>query len=186
MAVQKVNDDFSVPDLTSALHGIDAVVVTIKGSEIAVQKRLAEACCQAHVKRMIPADFGSCDSSSAITQELVPLYKRKTELREYLTQLAQQHADFSWTSIVGGHFFDWSLAFIHIWLEERKADVLDDGSRRASYSTLARVGEAVAQVLRKPAETKNVMLYVQSFCVSQLDIIHSFEKVTGVPWTTTQ
>ncbi|KAI7002776.1 NmrA-like family protein [Hortaea werneckii] len=144
-----------------------------------VQKKLADAAVQAGVRRMIPADFGSCDSSTTEAQELVPLFKHKADLRQYLQTLAAQHKGFTWTSLVTGHFFDWSLPFIHVHLAERRADVLDAGEHRCSMSTLARIGEATVQVLRKPEVTENQMLYVQSFCVSQNAIVKAFEKATA-------
>ena len=61
---------------------------------------------KAGVQRMVPADFGSVDSSSPWTQELVPLYVEKTRLRERLVELANENEHFTWTSLVCGHFFD--------------------------------------------------------------------------------
>ena len=180
--VAQVPDSFEVDDLTPILKGHEAVVVTIKGSESELQKRIADACVQAGVGHFIPADFGSCDSFSPLTGELVPLYKRKTELREYLVQLAQKHPSFSWTSLVCGHFFDWSLDFIHIYPEKRRADILDDGNTRFSISTLARTAEATVRVLQRPKQTANQMLYVQSFCVTQNAIVHAYEDATRQKW----
>ncbi|KAF7189447.1 Isoflavone reductase-like IRL [Pseudocercospora fuligena] len=178
-----VSDDFEVEELAGVLSGKDAVVVTIKGSETALQKRIADACIKAGVKRFIPADFGSVDSSSSLTKELVPLYRHKTELREYLIELASKHPDFTWTSLVCGHFFDWSLEFLHIWLKERKMEVLDDGEAKWSASTLSQIGEATARILQRPDVTKNRMIYVQSFLVSQNEVLASFEHATGQKWT---
>ncbi|RMX92966.1 hypothetical protein D0867_14377 [Hortaea werneckii] len=169
--VARVPDDLNVESLATTLQGHDALTE--------VQKKLADAAVQAGVRRMIPADFGSCDSSTTEAQELVPLFKHKADLRQYLQTLAAQHKGFTWTSLVTGHFFDWSLPFIHVHLAERRADVLDAGEHRCSMSTLARIGEATVQVLRKPEVTENQMLYVQSFCVSQNAIVKAFEKATA-------
>lgn len=46
-----VSDSFDVEELAEVLKGKDAVVVTIKGSETALQKRIADACIKAGVKR---------------------------------------------------------------------------------------------------------------------------------------
>ncbi|KAK5109286.1 hypothetical protein LTR62_007160 [Meristemomyces frigidus] len=190
--IHRLSDDCSVSDLVPLLRGQDALVATIKGSQVEVQKRLADACVQAGVQRFVPADFGSCDSSSALTQELVPLYKRKTELREYLQTLVEpqeREEGFSWTSLVCGHFFDWKLDFIHVWPGERRVDVLghpDDAKRagawRASFSTLARVGEATVAVLQQPEVGRNRMIFVQSFCVTQAEVANAFEDVSGESW----
>lgn len=182
--VAKIQDDFAVDAVTEALRTQDAVVVTIKGSQVDVQRKVAQACVKAGVRRFIPADFGSCDSSSSWTQSLVPLYKRKTELRQYLTEVAKDSPTFSWTSLVCGHFFDWSPEFLHIWVKEKTIDILNDGEAKWSASTLSRIGEATAGILLNLEATENQMIYVQSFCVSQNQVLKAFERATGSPWKT--
>lgn len=177
--VSRVPDDLPLDALTAALAGQDALIVTIKATQSDVQKRLADAAVQAGVKRFMPADFGSCDSSTQQAQDLVPLFKHKAELRAHVQDLAKKHPAFSWTSLVTGHFFDWSLPFIHVDLPGRKADVLGDGDSVCSMSTLSRIGEATVRVLQRPAETANQMLFVQSFCVTQNAVVSAFEKATG-------
>ncbi|KAF2162814.1 hypothetical protein M409DRAFT_68811 [Zasmidium cellare ATCC 36951] len=177
-----VSDDFNVPELTEALKGIDAVVITVKGSQTDLQKRIAEAAVQAGVKRLIPADFGSCDSSTQFAQDTVPLFKHKANLRQYLTDLSTKNPSFGWTSIVCGHFFDWSLEFLHIYLPQRKAEILDDGAAKWSASSLGQIAEATARILLRPDVTKNRMLYIQSFLVSQSEVIAAYEKATGTKW----
>lgn len=128
---------------------------------------------------MIPADFGSVDSSSQWTQDTVPLYKHKTALREKVAKLADEHADFSWTSLVCGHFFDWDPHFLHIYPEERRVDILDDGEAKWSASTLAQVGKATVSILKNDQETRNRIVYVQSFLISQNATLKALEKVDG-------
>ncbi|TKA32524.1 hypothetical protein B0A50_01632 [Salinomyces thailandicus] len=178
----RIPDDLDHTALTTALTGQDALIVTIKGSQTEIQKELADAAQAAGVRRFIPADFGSCDSSTAEAQELVPLFKHKAQLRSYLQSLTLKHPTFTWTSLVTGHFFDWSLPFIHVNLAERKADVLDEGQHCCSMSTLARIGEATVRVLQREEVTANRMLFVQSFCVRQGVVVEAFEKATEEAW----
>lgn len=179
VTVTSIPDDFQSNDLLEALRGQHAVIACIKGSQTKVQQQLAEAAAKVGVSRFIPADFGSCDSQSEYTQRLVPLYRHKTEMREYLQELTKIHPDFSWTSLVPGHFFDWSLEFNHIFLSERRADVLDDGETKFSITTLKRIGEATARILQRPEETRNKILYVQSFRVTQTEVVAAYERATG-------
>lgn len=180
--VAKVQDDFPIDGVAETLRGQDAVIVTIKGDQTDLQYRLAQACVKAGVKRFLPADFGSCDSSSPMTQKLVPLYKRKTELREQLMQLAKEHSSFTWTSLVCGHFLDWDAKFLHLWVKERRAEILDDGDKTWSASTLSRTGEATARILKNLEATENRMIYVQSLCVSQNQVLKAYEQATGSSW----
>lgn len=112
----------------------------------------------------------------------MPLYRQKSALRHYLIELAEKHPTFTWTSVVSGHFFDWSVEFLHLWFKERKADILDDGNVKWSASSVAQIGLATARILERPEVTKNRMIYIQSFCVSQNEVLASFEKATGAKW----
>jgi len=184
--VAQVPDDMDVDTLSEILRGQDALVATIKGSQTEVQDKLGQACVNAGVYRMIPADFGSCDSSSQWTQDLVPLYKHKTALRERLTKLAEQNDGFTWTSLVCGHFFDWDPGFLHIYPKEQRVDIIDDGETKWSASTLSQIGKATARILQNPEETKNQAVYVQSFCISQNEVTSALEKATSSIWKTTK
>lgn len=205
--IKTVDDDLTLASLQAAFGGEDAVVVSFPLRDADAHIRIAEAAAAAGVSRVIPADYGSCDSGSARAQELVPLFKHKTAVRRRLQELSAASAEeegedekeggrprgrFSWTSIVNGHFFDWGLRqnFLHFDLAARTADILDDGRARSSTATLARVAEAVVRVLRRAGEggeeeddqTRNRVLFVQSFCVSQLDVLAALERATGAKW----
>ncbi|EAS35836.3 uncharacterized protein CIMG_01190 [Coccidioides immitis RS] len=180
-----ISDDFPADELVAALKGIDAVVVTVNGTLADLQKRIADAAVTAGVKHFIPADFGSCDSQDQLTRDLVPLYQRKADVREYLRQLASRHENFSWTGIVCGHFFHAeALRFMHIDIRSCTAEVLDDGETRCSASTLPQVGAAVVKVLEKSGaeEIKNKVIYIQSFCATQMEVVRAFERATGQSW----
>ncbi|KAK7935001.1 hypothetical protein PG985_000496 [Apiospora marii] len=182
--VVTVDDDMSLESLREALEGQDAVIASFRPRDVDVHLRLADAAAAAGVKRFIPADFGSCDSSSERVQELVPLFLAKVHVRERLQELALAKPEFTWTSFVTGHLFDWGLKenFLHFNLKTRTADLLDDGKYRSSTSTLERVSEAVVKVLHDEEIGRNKMLFIQSFCVSQLDVLASLEKATGDKW----
>ncbi|KAF2214167.1 hypothetical protein CERZMDRAFT_38520 [Cercospora zeae-maydis SCOH1-5] len=177
-----VSDAFEVEELIPVLQGHDAVVVTINGNQVDIQKRIADAAVRAGIKRFIPADFGSVDSSSPLTQDLVPLYRNKSALRSHLISLAASHPTFTWTSLVCGHFFDWSLDFLHIWYDSHTMDILDSGSTKWSASTFSQVALATVRILQRPDITANRMIYVQSFCISQNEVLEAFERATGVKW----
>jgi nucleoside-diphosphate-sugar epimerase len=180
-----ISDSLSIEDLTNALRGQDALVITIVGTLVAEQIRLIDAAYSAGVKRIIPADFGSCDSANDYTLDLLPVMAGKARVRAYLEELAQRRGSIlSWTSIITGHFFDHGLKdrLLLFDLPKRRARILDGGDIRWSASTLKRVGEAVSRVLEREDETKNKILYVQSFCVSQNELLGVLEKVMNVKW----
>ncbi|KPI36605.1 uncharacterized protein AB675_4389 [Cyphellophora attinorum] len=177
--------------LVSALTGQDVVVISIAVRDVATHTALAAAAAEAGVQRFFPADWGSVDSSAARSQEVVPLFGRKVEIRAHLVEMTKKFPDFTWTSIVGGHFFDWGLreGFMHVNFKDRVTDVFDDGEGRSSLTTLKQYATAVVAVLELAGredsgkdETANRMLFVQSFCVSQNELVTSLEKATGANW----
>ncbi|KAI0857941.1 NmrA-like family protein [Xylaria cubensis] len=183
--IKTVDDSLSVTSLEAVLQGQDAVIVSIPLRDPAQHLRIADAAAAAGVRRVIPADYGSCDSDSPRAQELVPLFKHKADVRARLQELADKDANFAWTSLVCGHFFDWGLRenFLHFDLAKRKADILDHGKYKSSTATLGRVSEAIVAILAADKEeTRNKVLFIQSFCVSQLDVLESLEKATGAKW----
>ncbi|MCJ1322936.1 hypothetical protein MMC15_008286 [Xylographa vitiligo] len=181
--VATISDELLLEELVHILRGQDALVVAFAGSNSDLQIRLADAAAQAGVKRFIPADFGSCDSSSPRALELVPLYSEKQKVRKYLQQLATT-SDLSWTSLVTGHFFDYGLqcGLLQFKIKERKVRIFDGGDIKWSTTTLDTIGMAVVRILQKEDETKNRMLYIQSFCTTQNEVLGLLENVTGPKW----
>lgn len=186
IGVVTISDDLPLDELTEKLRGQDAVVVCYRAKEAAEQIKFGQAAAAAGVRRLIPADFGSCDSSGKRERELVSLFDRKLQVRESLQRLAAEHEGFSWTSLVNGHFFDWGLRanFLHFNLATRRAEIIDDGDTRSSQATLAQIARATVRILQRPEETRNRMLFIQSFCVSQNEVLRSLEKATGARWET--
>jgi nucleoside-diphosphate-sugar epimerase len=184
--VVEVQDGWNVEDLQPKLKGQDCVIVCLRIRGVEEHLRLADAAAAAGVKRFIPADFGSVDARSPYARELVKLFDRKVAVREKLEALSAQSGNtFTWTSLVVGHFFDWGLTnnFLHFNLAKKSAEILGDGTQKSSNSTTGQVAKAVVQILRKPEETANRVLLIQSFCVSQLDILRSLEKATDTKWS---
>lgn len=184
--VLTISDGLPLDELTERLRGQDAVVVCYRAKDASEQIKFGHAAAAAGVRRLIPADFGSCDSNGERERELVKLFDRKVQIRESLQGLAAQHESFSWTSLVNGHFFDWGLRenFLHFNMQTRKAEIIDDGNEKSSQATLAQIARATVRILQRPEVTKNKMLFIQSFCVSQNDILRSLEKAMGKKWET--
>lgn len=179
--VLTISDGLPEDELSDRLRGQDALVVCYRARDAAEQTKIGRAAAAAGVRRLIPADFGSCDSGGQRERELVSLFDRKVQIRESLQELSRQHEGFSWTSLVCGHFFDWGLRedFLHFRLRSRKADIIDDGDTKSSQATLPQIAKATVRILQRPDETKNRMLFIQSFCVSQNEVLRSLEKAMG-------
>ncbi|PVH93889.1 NAD(P)-binding protein [Periconia macrospinosa] len=180
-----VPDDLDVPRLTDLFkqNSIDALVITIAGSHVEQQKRLIDAALNAGVQRVFPADFGSCDSADAKTNEVLPLMAKKKGIRDYLISL-EGKGKLTWTSLITAHFFDWGFTnlLLKFDVKGRKAYIVDGGDIKFSGSTLDFIGEAVVRILERPEETANKLLYIHSHHVTQNEVLAVLEKVTGTPF----
>lgn len=185
VATKRVSDDFTVEELVPALKGQDAVITTVSGTNSALQTRIADAALEAGVQRFIPADFGSFDSSSALSLRMMPQYKAKGDVREHLERLAErdQSGTFSWTALVSGHFFDYlDGGLLQVFPEKSYARIFDGGDIKWSATTLETVAKATVQVLLKAEETRNKRLFIQSFLITQNQLQEVLEKVTKRKW----
>ncbi|KAH7125384.1 hypothetical protein B0J11DRAFT_528287 [Dendryphion nanum] len=183
-----IPDDLNVTELSSLFksNAIDALVIVIAGSYVEEQKKLIEAAYNGGVKRIIPAEFGSCDSADDKTVKLLPLMEGKKRVREYLQSFEVKERDgergnLTWTSLVTGHFFDWGLdtGFLKFDIPGRKAYILDGGDIKFSASTLGFIAKAVVKVLEREAETRNKLLYVHSHYVTQNEVTDVLDRVVG-------
>ena len=71
-------------------------------------------------------------------------------------------------------------------LQNRKATFINDGRGKWSTTCLPTVGLAVKNAMIKAEETVNKVIYVDSFTVSQKDVVASLEKATGSTWEISQ
>lgn len=183
-----VPDDLNVDGVAKALRekNIDALIITIAGSHVESQKKLIDAAFKAGVKRVMPADFGSCDSADEKTNEILPLMKGKKVVRDYLLSLQDQEREdgmgkLTWTSLITGHFFDWGMTcgLLKFDVKARKAYILDGGNIKFSATNLDFIGKAVVRILEKADQTANKLLYVHGHHVTQLEVLAALEKATG-------
>jgi len=185
-----IPDDLPTDALIPALRGQDALVITMAGSRVAEQKRLIEAAWHAGVKRIIPAEFGSCDSADEKTLQLLPLMEGKRQVREFLKEWcakprSQDVGPLTWTALVTGHFFDYGLKcdLLKLDVRKRKAVLVDGGEIPFSATNLATIGRAVVKVLvEREEETKDRLLYIQSLRVTQKEVLEALERAMGAKW----
>lgn len=161
-SVHIVKVDYTSPEsLTTALHGIEAVVSLIP--DFGAQPALIDAAIAAGVQRFIPSEFGS--NTLHEKPRSLPVFGGKLATQEYLRS---KEKEISWTIIINGLFFDWGIQ-VGFWVNVigGTTTIFDNGDAKHSTTLLADVGKAVAAVLAKPEDTKNRVLYIQSTAISQ-------------------
>lgn len=67
-------------------------------------------------------------------------------------------------------------------LANKTVTLVDGGKTRFTASNMAQIGRAIVSVLHHPVETKNQMVFVESFTTTQAEILAVLEKLTGQTW----
>jgi hypothetical protein len=87
----------------------------------------------------------------------------------------------TWTSIICGHLFDSGIQsdLFGIEIDTRKVRFFNGGHQCVSSSTFATIARATVRVLEREEVSKNKMLYIQSFCISQRELLAAVQKIVG-------
>lgn len=64
----------------------------------------------------------------------------------------------------------------------RVATIYDAGTEPVSVTSIAKVGQAVANILLHPPETANHFLKIRPLLITQRDVLAAFEEITGQAW----
>lgn len=160
--------------LATALKGIDAVVSNLGAPALGLQSKLIDAAIEAGVKRFIPSEFG-CDTTNPKTAAL-PVFGAKVGTQKYLAAVAKE-GKITYTLVATGAFLDWGIGVTFLAnVKGGKTTLFDGGDVPFSATTLSSIGKAVAGVLKKPEETKNRIVYVQSALVTQNGLLNAGRK----------
>jgi nucleoside-diphosphate-sugar epimerase len=176
--VRHLKTDYSPDSLKQAFEGQDAVVSTISGGGLGLQKTIIDAAIAAGVRIFFPSEYGA-DTNVHNAPEVVPLLKVKIEAVDYLKTKEHQ---ISWTALVIGELFDWVLDLpgsTGLDIPARTATLYDGGKGRHEATTTDQVGRAIACALEQPAAIKNRHVYINSFTTSQLEVVQALEQITG-------
>ncbi|KAM0554818.1 hypothetical protein ACHAPJ_006551 [Fusarium lateritium] len=199
-AITRMNSDAKFPEnvqvkrvdysLVEALKGKDALVITLSGhashdAEIVLIKAAAEA----GVPWIMPNDWSPDTANQKLVNDVF-VFKSKVAARNAIEETGKS----SYISLSTGFWYEWSLAIpaaFGIDFRNRQATFYDEGETAISVSTWSQIGRAVAAVLSLPTrsgsgplgvtleELRNKVVYVNSFTISQKDMLISAQRVTG-------
>ena len=186
-AVKVFESDYSTETLREAFQGQDAVVSTLAVQMVPKQKDLIDLAIECGVARFIPSEFG-VDTAHPHLKKYLPLAATKTEIVEYLKTKEDR---ITWTAVITGSFFDWSLqrsGGAGMEIPKRQATIWDGGDTEYEATNLARIGEAVAAVLAPEFQklTANQYVYVNSFTLTQNKVLRALEQATGEKFAVTE
>jgi len=183
--VNVIKTDYSHESLVNALRGQEAVVSTISTYSLEQQISIVDAAIEAGVRRFLPSEFGVDTSSRALGEGGLPPALTKTETAAYLK--SKEYTGMTWTCVIVGAFFDWSFAFPGILgfnIPANTATIFDGGDVAFEATNLAQIGRAVVAVLSPEHldETANQYVYINSFTITQNQILKLFEDVGRKPF----
>jgi putative NADH-flavin reductase len=180
--VKHIKTDYSAASLLEAFKEQDAVISTLSsivpGDTLSLQTAMIEVAIEAGVKVFVPSEFG-IDTSDHAASTYITFLKDKLDTVDYLKT---QQDKISWTAIVSGAMFDWGLnipGFGGFDVAARTATLFDGGDIPYEATTLDQVGRAIAKSLKHSELTKNQYVYVNSFTVTQNEVLGALEKATG-------
>ncbi|POS74870.1 NmrA-like family protein [Diaporthe helianthi] len=183
--VKFITSDYSATSFLQAFQGQEAVISTLSSSSpgaLDLQKTVIDAAIAAGVKTFFPSEFGG-DTSDRSSPDFVPFLAGKIEILDYLKERQDK---ISWVALVTGSLFDWGLRIPGFggWdLGARTVTIYDGGDIPYEATTLDQVGRAIAQSLKNPELTRNQFVYVNSFTVTQNQVLRSLEAATGEKFT---
>ncbi|KAH8776273.1 NmrA-like family protein [Diaporthe sp. PMI_573] len=186
--VKFINSDYSPASLADAFKGQDAVISTVSSTKpgaLDLQKSLIDTAIAAGVKIFVPSEYG-VDTSDRSSPNFIPFLADKIAILDYLRECQDK---ISWTALVTGSLFDWGLKIPGFggWdLGARTVTIYDGGDIPYEATTLDQVGRGIAKSLKNPDLTRNQFVYVNSFTVTQNDVLRALEKITGEKFTVSQ
>ncbi|KAJ5715890.1 oxidoreductase CipA [Penicillium malachiteum] len=168
-----VFDYASLESLTATLTGQDAVVNVLASKiiPIEVHLQLIEAAHKSGVKRFLPSEYGY-DTSHSLTAKLPIFCNDKVAVVKRLKEISKQDSTFTFTPIVAGPFFDWSIQKnLIVNLVGPLSPIYNGGDIFFSTCTLSGIGRTFVGALEHPEDTKNRHFYIASAIVTQNQLI---------------
>jgi len=178
----------SEKSLTSALKGMDILVITLSGqTPPEISYKLIDAASAAGVPWVIPNEWGfDVSRGDGTAGKDVFLGPPQLKIREYI----KSKGNLSFIAVACGFWYEWSLAMpfaFGIDFDEKTAILYDQGTTKIHISTWPQVGRIVSKLLSLPIKSKNGpclenyknnSIYGTSFFACQKDLLESAMRVT--------
>jgi hypothetical protein len=170
----KAVDYTSIPALTKALAGQEAVISVVGPSGLGLQTNLVKAAAAAGVCRFIPAEFGA-DLLNPRCRAF-PLHTTKVEVQDLLVQKAKE-TGMSYSLIFTGPFLDWGLRGFILDVKNHTGTLYDEGLNAFSTTTIPTIVRAIVGCLQHLKETENRGVYIQDAAISQKKLLEIAQRL---------
>ncbi|EMC99192.1 hypothetical protein BAUCODRAFT_146168 [Baudoinia panamericana UAMH 10762] len=189
---QKTIDYSKHESIVEALRGLEALVITL-GARSGIketEEKLVRAAADAEVPWILPNEWSPDSTNEGYLEDLAIIFGPKVATRNLIEQLGKS----SYIALCTGFWYEYSLAGANnygFYFADRKIRYFDEGETKICTSTWPQVGRAVASILSLPVKAEDVfktsaslgayrnkVIYVNSFTISQKDMLTSTLRVT--------
>jgi nucleoside-diphosphate-sugar epimerase len=181
--VVSIPDNYPHDSLVAAFTNQDAVINCVTTLAVRTQLRIISAAAEAGVRRFVPSEYGLNNNNPA-ARALCSVFREKGEVQDYLRTLEDR---MEWMSFAVVMWLKWSATheFLGMHIAEKKFVLWDDGEGLFSTTTEENTALAVVNALTKKwEETKNKVVWLSDFAVSQKKLLEAVERYTGEKFKT--
>jgi nucleoside-diphosphate-sugar epimerase len=174
-----IDDSYPLDALVSAFTGQDAIVNCMTSLAVSDQLRFIDAAVTAKVVRYVASEYG-LNNNRPEARALNSVFREKGEIQDYLRQ--QESKGLEWMSIACGMWLKWSAThdFLGMHLKEKRFVFWDDGEGWFSCTTEENTALALVRSLtRKWEETKNRIVWLSDFAITQKQLLEAIERLGG-------
>ena len=169
--------------LTAALQDQHVLVEAFNPAATSNQGLILQAALAAGVERIITPDFSGDLFNPNINEVMIfePKMRAKPELEKFIEA---SNGTMSWTAIITGPWYDWSIDRGIFWVNKEKRTItrFGSGNQKVSISRHALCGEALVAVLVDPEKFRNRPAYFASHSVSTNQIIDAMKEIGFGDW----
>ncbi|RFN49906.1 hypothetical protein FIE12Z_5805 [Fusarium flagelliforme] len=178
-----IDDSYPSEALVSAFSGQDAIVNCMTSLAVSDQLRFVDAAVDAKVRRYVASEYG-LNNNKPEARALNSVFREKGEVQDYLR--SKESTGLEWMSIACGMWIKWSALhdFLGMHIKEKKFVVWDDGEGWFSTTTEDNTALAMVNALTKKwEETKNRIVWLSDFAITQNMLLEAIERLSGEKFT---
>jgi nucleoside-diphosphate-sugar epimerase len=179
-----IDDSYPLDALVSAFKGQDAVINCMTSLAVSAQLRFVDAAVAAKVKRYLPSEYG-LNNNRPEARALNSVFREKGQVQDYLR--SKESTGLEWMTIACGMWLKWSALhdFLGMHIKEKKFVFWDDGEGWISTTTEENTALALVNALTKKwDETRNRIVYLSDFAITQKMLLEAIERISGEKFAT--
>ncbi|RTE81030.1 hypothetical protein BHE90_004494 [Fusarium euwallaceae] len=178
-----IDDSYPSEALVSAFSGQDAIINCMTSLAVGEQLRFIDAAVTAKVRRYVSSEYG-LNNNKPEARALNSVFREKGEIQDYLR--SKESTGLEWMAVACGMWLKWSAQhdFLGMHIKEKKFVVWDDGDGWFSTTTEENTALALVNALAKKwDETKNQVVWLSDFAITQNMLLAAIERISGQKYT---